>query len=452
MNSDETVVGGGNDGWQELPAGTILDNYRIERLLGRGGMGAVYEVEQVRIGRRYAMKVLSSELQRDAEFRRRFETEGRTLAGLDHGHIVTIHYAGEAEVRGQFYAYLVMELLQPLSEWLEHNGPLEERTVREMLTELLTALDYAHSRGVVHRDLKPANLLRSENGDLKVGDFGVAQVVGSDFMRTLVEQTVAQSRVGGAVTQLGSGPSGRGSSSGYAGTLYYMAPEVIEGREATAQSDLYAVGVMAYEWLTGRKPLSRAKAISKLRPDVAAGWDDWVDGLLEYGESSRCLNAATALEGLSDLDMEPNAVPLSNSKPLWFDWKRSFVRGISVSLPAVCYVFLMAAASYQPTDSYNLSFAALFVLFLVCIGVMTGRASVLFESSSTRKAAMWWVFGALLVNLFAVFWYTDAMFLLRYDNFDSGGRLLFTVLPLYLTALALWVAVERLFKRFFNSG
>ncbi len=307
MDSDETVVGGAFTGTAgSLPAGTQIGEYRVLNLLGRGAMGQVYEVEQVRMGRRYALKLLPQELQRDAEFRRRFEQEARTLAGLEHANIVQVVYAGESPVGGQPHAYLVMELLRPLTELLTGESVPEEETVRLILQQVLSALDYAHGRGVVHRDLKPANLLLTETGEIKIGDFGVAQVVGSDFMRTVVERTVAESLLGDAATVVGSSTKG---SSGYVGTIHYMAPEVVAGGEATAQSDLYAVGVMAYEWLTGRKPVGRAKAIGKLRKDLAADWDDWVDALLEYEPGERMTSANAALAVLPQTGRSVSRIP-----------------------------------------------------------------------------------------------------------------------------------------------
>ncbi len=297
MDSDETVVGGAFTGTNgSLPAGTQIGEYRVLSLLGRGAMGQVYEVEQVRMGRRYALKLLPQELQRDAEFRRRFEQEARTLAGLEHPNIVQVVYVGESPVGDQPHAYLVMELLHPLSEWLKGESVPNEDTVRSILQQVLLALDYAHGRGVVHRDLKPANLLRTGSGEIKIGDFGVARVVGRGFMRTVVERTVAESLLGEMATHVSQGSSGQVSSShGYVGTIHYIAPEVLVGGEAIAQSDLYAVGVMAYEWLTGRKPIGRVKAVSRVRADLR---DDWVDALLEYEPGDRITNAKAALATL----------------------------------------------------------------------------------------------------------------------------------------------------------
>ncbi len=347
MNGDETVIGVGGDTRWALPAGTMLDNYRVEGLMGRGAMGEVYEVEQVRLGRRYALKLLPAELNSDVAFRSRFEQEARTLATLEHPNIVQIVYAGEDVVTTSTgvsmpCAYLVMELLQPFESKVIQMEPV----ARGHLIALLEGLEYAHSKGVVHRDLKPANLLMTQEGRLKISDFGVARLLGDNFMHTLVQRTVAQSQLGDMATVVG-GSRVTGSTSSYVGTIHYMAPEVISGGEADARSDLYAVGVIAYEWLTGRKPIGRAKAVCKVRPELHSGWDDWVDRLLEYEPVDRFQSAREAMEILRNLRSPsakgippkrkvspkvspppfapPKATPSSRSAPI--------IAGVSESIP-----------------------------------------------------------------------------------------------------------------------
>ncbi len=315
MNSDETVVGGGNDGWQELPAGTMLDNYRIERLLGRGGMGAVYLAEHITLKKHYAVKVLPDGLSGDARFRQRFEEEGRRMAALEHPGIVMIHNAGVANGRH----YFAMEYLSggDLEQRLQSQKGsaaggdlsvlprLPHEEVREILRQILEALEYAHAQGVVHRDLKPANILvsgsaafESTSPQVKIADFGLAQVMGDGFMKSLVEQTVAASMLGGASTVIG-GPSAgsKGSTSAdYAGTIHFMAPEVIGGAAATAQSDLYAVGVIGYYLVTGKKPIGRYRDASTLVDGLAADWDLLLNALMDPEAEGRPQDATAALK------------------------------------------------------------------------------------------------------------------------------------------------------------
>lgn len=289
MTDDPTIVspgGGGDDRASTLKAGEQLGDYRVIALLGSGAMGEVYEAEHCKLGRRCALKVLPRQLSADESFRERFGLEARTLAAMDHSNIVSVHDAGESE--GHYF--LVMELLAPLE-------PVEgmESLVR-VLTDILQALAYAHDLGILHRDLKPANLLQGADGQLKIADFGVARVLGSDFLQTVVQETVARTRMGDAATLLSSG-SGRGSSN-YVGTLHYMAPEVIEGGEADPRSDLYAVGVMAYEWLTGNKPMGRYRNASELVAGLHRSWDEWLDRLLAAEPERRFQTAEAALKAL----------------------------------------------------------------------------------------------------------------------------------------------------------
>ncbi|MGF1484396.1 MAG: DUF192 domain-containing protein [Opitutales bacterium] len=293
MSNDETILDSGNGLPQEatLDAGARIGEYAVNRLLGRGAMGEVYEAEHARLGRRYALKVLPASLASDQEFRARFEREARTLAALEHPNIVNVAYAGED--KGRFY--LVMELLEPFFTEAK-SFPLPEDDAQRVLAGILSALDYAHGKGIVHRDLKPANLLRAADGSAKVADFGVALVVGNDFVQAKLEETIAKSRVGEAATIAGTPQPGQ---TDLAGTLYYMAPEVVEGRQADARSDLYAVGFMGYEMLTGRKPIGMFRPPSHYQPQLAPGWDGLIGSLLEADPEDRPQSAALALEQLN---------------------------------------------------------------------------------------------------------------------------------------------------------
>ncbi len=331
MDSDETVIGGSSDGWQELPAGTVLGNYRIERLLGRGGMGAVYLAEHLLLNKCYAVKVLPIHLSRDASFRERFEAEGQRMASLDHPGIVPIHYSGESNG----LRYFAMEYMAggDLEQRLKSvGGRLPEGEVADILRQLLVALTYAHGNRVIHRDLKPANILlggaMTEKSDsaspqVKIADFGLAQVVGDGYMKSLVEQTVAASMLGGAETVFGGRPAGsKGSASpNFAGTIHFMAPEVIGGGAATVQSDLYAVGVIGYYLLTGKRPIGKYRAASKLVDSLNSAWDDWLDNLMAGEVEYRTTTAQEALaalptEGESGPAAPAVVVPAAKGRPV----------------------------------------------------------------------------------------------------------------------------------------
>lgn len=347
MDNDETVLGGGNPSWRKLEPGTRLDNYRIERLLGQGGMGAVYLAEHESLAKQYALKVLPEELSRDTRFRERFQEESRRMAGLSHPGILPIYYAGESEG----LHYFAMEYIPggDLEERMsgkrteasksESSGsgwsPLPEREVANILKQLLEALSYAHQQGVIHRDLKPANLLITEEGTLKIADFGLAQVMGENYMKHLVERTVSEPR---------SAPSGQKSSS-FAGTLHFMAPEVVSGEEATMKSDLYAVGVLAYLLLTGKKPIGKYRDVKALIPDADPGWDDWLDQMLDPEPEDRVDSADQALEALKRLKItEDSAGPVSKPEVIppqkKGSWKRWSVVVLLVILAALGGIFL----------------------------------------------------------------------------------------------------------------
>ncbi|MCC5833127.1 MAG: protein kinase [Opitutales bacterium] len=289
LNDEKTILGdGGEDSPQTLAEGSVLGDYRIGKSLGSGAMGEVYEAEQVHLGRRYAVKVLPDSLSGDAQFAARFQQEARTLASLDHPNIVTVHNAGHAS--GHFF--LVMEQLEPF------RASSDPEVVSHILAQILKGLSYAHNKGIFHRDLKPSNLLQARMSQgqvvptVKIADFGVARVVGDDYMKTLVQETIALSQ-----RQAG-GSQATGTGSSYVGTLKYMAPEVMEGQEADGRSDLYAVGVMAYEWLTGKRPVGRYKDATQIRPDLHPDWDGWLNMMLEADPEDRMEGADFAYHTL----------------------------------------------------------------------------------------------------------------------------------------------------------
>lgn len=361
LDDERTVLGnGGDDGRRAgLNAGDRLGDYRILRLLGAGAMGEVYEAEQVHLGVRYALKVLPQGLSGDEQGRERFRREARTLASLRHPHVVTVHNAGEAE--GRFF--LVMEKLRPLEDVEGAALPVEE--VRLRLQAVLDGLAAAHDKGVLHRDLKPANLLLDDSGKIQIADFGVAQVLGEEFVQTLVTETLARSRMGSDSTLTSSGGS---KFSDYAGTLLYMAPEVLEGKPADARSDLYAIGVMAYQWLTGRRPAGRFKAASTWREGLDSAWDVWIDRMLEQDPADRFESAQAAAQGLPSRQgsspVATEGVPVSKPKVDPRPKTESEVEPVSKSremskpAPVPAPVPLASAVSWRTCLSHSLRILA----------------------------------------------------------------------------------------------
>jgi serine/threonine-protein kinase len=214
--------------------------YRIEQLLGRGGMGAVYRARDVRLDRLVALKVVRSELLADPEARRRFRHEAEIVARLRHPSIVSIFDYGTLDHWG---AYLVMELVrgEDLRRVLQREGRLEPARAIPILSAVCAAIEAAHREGVLHRDLKPENILLP-GGDLapKVLDFALAKVVGDRADQGLGD-------AGGTMTPAGT----------IVGTPAYMAPEQFQGMAPSAKTDIFSLGVIAYELLSGDLPFGR---------------------------------------------------------------------------------------------------------------------------------------------------------------------------------------------------
>ena len=233
-----------------LAPGTRLGPYEILAPLGAGGMGEVYRARDTRLGREVAVKVLPQHLSSSPEVRARFEREARTVSSLNHPHICMLHDVG----REGDTDYLVMELVEgeTLAQRLARGAP----PVAEVLTlgtQIAAALDKAHRAGVVHRDLKPGNVMLTKSG-AKLMDFGLARAVGVSAAPGALTESPTVSR---PLTAEGT----------IVGTYQYMAPEQLEGKEADARSDIWALGCVLYEMATGRKAFqgrSQASLISAI--------------------------------------------------------------------------------------------------------------------------------------------------------------------------------------------
>ncbi len=231
-----------------LPAGTRLGPYSVIAPLGEGGMGEVYRARDTRLGRDVAIKVLAPELSAKPEARARFETEARTISSLSHPHICALFDVGREDVTD----YLVMELVEgeTLAVRLSR-GALPIPEVLRIGVQITDALDRAHRAAIVHRDLKPANVMLTKSG-AKLMDFGLAR-------------TTALPILGGLGSGTGGGPSESPTLGAplttqgtIVGTLAYLSPEQLEGKEADGRSDLWALGCLLYEMATGRRPFVTA--------------------------------------------------------------------------------------------------------------------------------------------------------------------------------------------------
>ena len=221
-----------------LSAGSRLGPYEIHSLIGAGGMGEVYRARDSRLDRDVALKVLPAGVAADPARLERFQREARTVASLNHPHIVTLHSVEQdAGVR-----YLTMELVegQGLDHVITADGlPVEK--VLEYGTAVADALAAAHEKGIVHRDLKPANVMLTRDGRVKVLDFGLAKVA----EKVAWDQTVTQ-------------PAPITTEGGVIGTVPYMSPEQLRGQPVDHRSDIFSLGVLLYEMATGRRPFSGA--------------------------------------------------------------------------------------------------------------------------------------------------------------------------------------------------
>jgi DNA-binding SARP family transcriptional activator/tRNA A-37 threonylcarbamoyl transferase component Bud32 len=253
----------------DLSPGTEFAGYRIEAMLGRGGMSVVYLAEHVALGRKVALKLLAPQLADDARFRERFVRESRIAAGMEHPNIVPIYEAGEAEG----FLFIAMRYVPgtDLGNLIRREVTLDPERALWIIRETAAALDAAHARGLVHRDVKPGNILvvpgeGSEGRDL---------VYLSDF---------------GLTKRLEGGTGGLTQTGQFLGTVDYVAPEQIEGKPVDARADVYALACVLFECLTGKVPFERDTQVAALyahlgerpprvsasRPDVPGEIDEIV--------------------------------------------------------------------------------------------------------------------------------------------------------------------------------
>ena len=238
-----------------LEAGTRLGAYEIVALIGSGGMGEVYRARDTRLNRDVAIKVLPAQFAEDADLRARFEREAKTISSLEHPHLCALYDVGEHDG----ISFLVMPHLD--GETLEHrlkNGPLSIEDALRYAIQIADALDKAHRRGVIHRDLKPGNIMITKSG-AKLLDFGLAKV----------QVTPAA----GALSMLPTTPPNLTARGTLLGTFQYMAPEQLEGLEADARTDIFALGAVLYEMVAGKRAFegkSQASLISAIMSGTPA--------------------------------------------------------------------------------------------------------------------------------------------------------------------------------------
>ena len=277
------ITPGSRAGWFEPPPPAEIAKHfpqlDVLELLGFGGMGCVYKARQPNLDRIVALKILSPEAAQDSAFAKRFAQEARSLARLNHPNIVSVYDFGLA---GPYY-YFIMEFVDGVNlREMTHTRRLEPKEALAIIPKICEALQYAHDEGVVHRDIKPENILVDRKGRVKIADFGIAKLLGT----------------AGAINTRLTGPQT------VMGTPHYMAPEQFERpQEVDHRADIYSLGVILYEMLTGELPLGRFSPPSqKVQIDVRL--DEVVLRTLENKPELRYQNASelkTDLENITGI-------------------------------------------------------------------------------------------------------------------------------------------------------
>ena len=291
-------------------SGKKLGEYQLLRRLGRGGMSEVYLAEQQSLRRKVAFKVLKSDLAEDESFVRRFHKEAQAAAALVHANIVQIHEVGCIDG----VHYIAQEYVpgQSLAQYLARHGAVDVELAISILFQVASALGRAGDQGIIHRDIKPANIMLSSTGEVKVADFGLARI-------TSDTEGVDATQVG--ITM---------------GTPLYMSPEQAEGEGVDPRSDIYSLGVTAYQMIAGRPPFEGETALSiavqhlkrepeplgELRPGLPEPLVAIVHRMLEKEPASRFQSAAELLQELRGLEVEGMDIswPTDVTGPTGADW------------------------------------------------------------------------------------------------------------------------------------
>lgn len=270
--------------------GRLLDNrYEILEVIGTGGMAVVYKARCHRLNRLVAIKILKDEYSRDEEFRRRFHAEGEAVAMLSHPNIVQVYDVSSSDNAD----YIVMELIDgiTLKQYMEKKGVLNWKETLHFSMQIAKALEHAHSRGIIHRDIKPHNVMVLKNGSVKVTDFGIARVMSKS--NTLTKEAL--------------------------GSVHYISPEQAKGGWVDNRSDLYSLGVVMYEMMTGRPPYDGESPVavaiqhinggapmpSTLNPNIPGGLEQIIMKAMALDPKDRYASATELLADMEEFRKNP---------------------------------------------------------------------------------------------------------------------------------------------------
>jgi eukaryotic-like serine/threonine-protein kinase len=367
--------------------GQTISHYRVIRRLGSGGMGVVYEAEDINLGRHVALKFLSKEFQGEPQALERFQREARAASALNHRNICTIYEVGNDN--GE--QFIAMELLEGKSLDQQIGGqPIKNATLVKYGIQIADALDAAHSRGIVHRDIKPANIFVTDKGQVKMLDFGLAKHIEQ-------QSSMETASVAGGMRV---SPENLTSPGSTVGTIAYMSPEQARGEEIDTRSDLFSFGTVLYEMATGKQPfagnstavifeaiLNRVPAPPIVHnPDIPSELARIIQKALEKDRDIRCQTAAEIGADLRRLlrDSSSGKVPAAvtpsgstNIAPETYAPPSSGAAVAAAPAPAPPSAQVQAAPPRQPVAPYRPprpsrmpSLGGIFILIVIVGGVL----------------------------------------------------------------------------------
>ncbi|MBE6569013.1 MAG: PASTA domain-containing protein [Ruminococcaceae bacterium] len=333
----------------EKYVGQIFDNrYRIEKVIGIGGMAIVFKATDLLMRRLVAVKILKDEIASDEQSVKRFINESKAVAMLSHPNIVNIY---DVSVRDNI-KYIVMEYVDgiTLKNYMRHREVLNLREIISYTTQILKALMHAHKKGIIHRDIKPQNIMLLKNGVIKVMDFGIAKLPNAETV-TMTDKAI--------------------------GTVYYISPEQVNGTQIDARSDLYALGVMMYEMATGQLPFTAETPVSvalmqvndvavpprEINPQIPVGLEQIIRRAMEKEKETRYQSAEDMLAHLMRLKENPRVVFRENARVTKRSEGKRVKKGSRSMFPIImgvtlAFLIVAAVSGYYIIDKLFINSAA----------------------------------------------------------------------------------------------